>query len=140
MLTWASSASNLYFMFRKKTRRLMVFLYSAMLVWAQLAVSAYACPVFSFDPAPLAVAEMPSDCAGHMDSKPSPLCVAHCEQSPQTSQTASIDIPPVILVSLGVPLQPDMPERLPSSALHAQPLWLAGASPPLRIQYQVFRN
>lgn len=127
-------------MFRKKTRRLMAFLCSAMLVWCQLALSAYACPMTSFANEPATVAEMPPDCAAEMDIMPSSMCKAHCEQYSQSNQIQTIDIPPVILVSVGEVLQPVTPEQIPASAIHARSPWLADASPPLRIQYQVFRN
>lgn len=127
-------------MFRKKTRRLMGFLCSAMLVWSQLALSAYACPVTSLATAPVAAAEMPPDCAAEMATKAPPLCKAHCEQPSQSSQTPTIDLPPIILVSIGVAPQPVSPEQIPAGVTLARSPWLADASPPLRIQYQVFRN
>lgn len=139
MLTREGRASNLYFMLRKKTRRLMGFLCSAMLVWCQLALSAYACPITSLATV-AAAAEMPPDCAAEMATKASPLCKAHCEQPSQSSQTPGIDVPPVILISLGAVPLPVTPEQIPAGASLARSPWLADASPPLRIQYQVFRN
>lgn len=129
-------------MFRKKTRRLIVFLCAAMLVWSQLAVAAYACPqdVSFATPSVAATADMPPDCAGEMNTKPAPLCKAHCDQSPQSSQTPSIDIPPLALVSVVAVSLLDAFERRPARVLHSRAVWLTDASPPLRIQYQVFRN
>lgn len=130
-------------MFRKNTRRLMTFLCAAVLVWAQLAVTAYACPFSGFSPETaetIVMADMPADCAMQMEIQPSPLCVEHCKHSPQSSQTASVDIPPAMLLSVGSALSFDMPGPALAGTDHIRPLWLADASPPLRIQYQVFRN
>lgn len=118
----------------------MVFLCTAVLVWSQLALAAYACPFSGFTPATAVVSDMQPDCAMQMDPQPSPLCVEHCKQSPQSNQTASLDIPPAALVSVGIVLLSDMPGPTLADASHIRPLWLADASPPLRIQYQVFRN
>jgi hypothetical protein len=125
-------------MFRKEIRRLLAFLCAAMLVWSQLAVASYACPqVFS---SPASAAEMHPDCSGAMDPELPLLCKAHCENHAQSNQTPSVDIPPLTLLSLWLAPLPMAPETPVARTSHFPPVWLADASPPLRIQYQVFRN
>lgn len=131
---------KLYFMIRKKMRRWVALLCTAMLVWSQLAVAAYACPQLVPPAAPAAEVDMPADCAAGMNVKPSPLCKAHCAPSAQASQTPSIDIPPIEFTSLWLVSPFAVFELLPVRARHDHPVWLVDASPPLRIQYQVFRN
>ena len=131
---------KLHFMIRKKTRRLIALLCAAMLVWSQLALAAYACPLVAPAAAPAADMDMPADCAAEMNAKPSPLCKAHCAQSAQSNQTPSVDIPPLALASMVSAPALDVFEQRPARALHVHAVWLADASPPLRIQYQVFRN
>lgn len=130
-------------MFRKQTRRLIAFLCTAMLLWSQLAVAAYACPRdFSAIVSPaVSMQDMPADCMDDMDmdAKPSPLCKAHCDPSAQADHRASLDIPPLALVS-AVPVSLiDLSAQPAVRAGSIRPAWLADASPPLRIQYQVFR-
>lgn len=131
---------KLYFMMRKKTHRWIALLCAAMLVWSQLALAAYACPQLVPLAAPAAEEEMPADCAAEMNTNPSPLCKAHCAQSAQSSQTPSIDIPPFALTSLWFISPFAAFEASPVRAIHDRPVWLVDASPPLRIQFQVFRN
>lgn len=111
-----------------------------MLVWSQLAVAAYACPKdgsFTASPA-AAMADMSTDCARDMRTQPAPLCKAHCDPSVQSNQTPSFELPPVVLVAQAPVLDVvDLPHM---HAIFARPVWLVDASPPLRIQYQVFRN
>jgi hypothetical protein len=130
-------------MLRKQTQRLIAFLCAAMLVWSQLAVAAYACPVeLSFAaPAAAAMAGMPADCAGDMDmdAKPSPLCKAHCDPSAQADHRVSFDIPPLVLMSAAPAFLLDLAVPPAARAHPVRPSWLADASPPLRIQFQVFR-
>lgn len=127
-------------MMRKKIRCGLALLCAAMLVWSQLALAAYACPQLSSPLVAAAMSEMPADCAAEMHTKPSPLCEAHCAQSVQASQTPSIDLPPLALTSLWLVSLFDGFEPAPGRAFHDRPAWLADASPPLRIQFQVFRN
>lgn len=130
-------------MLRKSTRRLIALLCTVMLVWSQLAVAAYACPLdLSFAaPAATAMAGMPADCAGDMDrdAKPSPLCKAHCDPSAQADHRASLDIPPLVLMSAAPAFLLGLAAPSVARAHPVRPAWLADASPPLRIQYQVFR-
>jgi hypothetical protein len=71
----------------------------------------------------------------------SPLCLAHCEQSAQSHQISSVpDLPPVALVTLFEILKPNIGSDTQSSIfVYHHFLSLTEGSPPLRIQYQVFR-
>lgn len=125
-------------MLRKQTRRLIAFLCTAILVWSQLAVAAYACPLDLPVAAPQS-ASMPADCADDMDAKSPPLCKAHHAPSVQADHRPSLDIPPLVLTS-AAPASPVGLSVPPAArARPVRPGWLADASPPLRIQYQVFR-
>lgn len=74
------------------------------------------------------------------DESRSPLCHAHCEQVAQMLQHGAPDLSPVGLVALFELPRPDVGAAMHSSTvvLHPQ-LHLTQGSPPLRIQYQVFR-
>ena len=129
-------------MFRKKIRRSIAFLCAVILISSQFAVAAYACPQ-QMTPfaAPNAAEEtdMSSDCAREMGSKPSPLCKAHCDQSAQSDQVPAMHLLPFTWVGLWVVSHLDSVDQPSSRLLHNGPMWLTDASPPLRIQYQVFR-
>lgn len=128
-------------MFRKKIRRALAFLSVAILMSSQFAVAAYACPQILPSPV-LTVAEetdMPPDCAREMESKPSPLCKAHCDQSAQSNQVSALDLLPFAWVGLWVVSRLDAVDLPSSRVFRDRPAWLTDASPPLRIQYQVFR-
>ena len=128
-------------MFRKKIRRVFAFLCAAILITSQFAVAAYACPQIFPSTALTSAeeAEMPPDCARQMESKPSPLCKAHCDQSAQTNQVPALDLLPFAWVGLWVVSRLEAVEPPSSRVFRDRPAWLTDASPPLRIQYQVFR-
>ncbi len=73
--------------------------------------------------------------------QPSPLCLAHCEQSAQSHQTSPIpDLPLAVLVTLFEVFQSNVVNSIASvSLIFHSFLSLTEGSPPLRIQYQVFR-
>lgn len=129
-------------MFRKKIRRSIAFLCAVILISGQLAVAAYACPQ---QMAPLVApnaaedTNMSPDCAREMESKPTPLCKAHCDQSAQSNQVPAIDLLPFAGLGFWIVSHLDAGDRSSSRSLHDSPMWLVDASPPLRIQYQVFR-
>ncbi len=119
------------------------------LLFAQLATAAYACPRATADtPAAAAVAPMPG-CDGHkpasMDPEQPQLCKAHCEQGSQTVNAASaVDLPatPVLLAVLDWSVQSQalaLPAIGPRFAIA-----LAGAPPPgsprLYLSLLVLRN
>jgi len=128
-------------MFSKKIRRSIAFLCAMILMSSQFAVAAYACPQMLSSPAPSAAEEanMPPDCADEMASKPSPLCKAHCDQSAQSDQVPAMHLLPFAWVGLWGVSHLDPVDQPSSRVLHNGPMWLTDASPPLRIQYQVFR-
>jgi hypothetical protein len=129
-------------MFRKKIRRSIAFLCAVILVSGQFAVAAYACPQQMAPLAALNAAEeanMSPDCAREMASKPTPLCKAHCDQSVQTNQVPTIDLLPFAWLGFWIVSHLDAGDRSSPRGLRDSPMWLADASPPLRIQYQVFR-
>lgn len=90
---------------------------------------------------------MPAECAGMdmasapaTDESPSPLCLAHCEHAAQIQQDVSPDLPPVGLYALFEVPRPDVGADLWFGAIVPHlPLHLTEGSPPLRIQFQVFR-
>jgi hypothetical protein len=85
-----------------------------------------------------------ADCNGMGDSSgtenpPSQCCLAHCEQSSQSHQASVPDLPSVSLVALFEISSVDSRGSLSAPLLHPPLLFLTEGSPPLRIQYQVFR-
>lgn len=128
-------------MFREKIRRAIAFLCAVILMSGQFAVAAYACPQMLPSAAPNAaeVANMPPDCAREMANKPSPLCNAHCDPSAQSDRVPAAHLLPFAWMRLWAVSHLDPVDGPSSRALHNGPMWLTDASPPLRIQYQVFR-
>lgn len=128
-------------MFSRNLRRILAFLCAVILMSGQIAVAAYACPLNASVDVPAAVEEanMPPDCAREMRAKPSPLCKAHCDQSSQSNQVPALDLLPAVLLSLWIAPSPDPFDPASSHPIPDEPRWLADGSPPLRIQYQVFR-
>ncbi|TCV89052.1 hypothetical protein [Sulfurirhabdus autotrophica] len=130
-------------MFPIKASRLISFLTILMLVVSQFMVAAYACPqVLPSEPLSAELeSAMPMDCPqmSHKDSQSSPLCKAHCDQTAQLNQTHSLDLSPSLFVAIL-----DLPKF---KLVNVQPgydgrnnfLLLASGSPPLRIQFKVFR-
>ena len=136
-------------MYRKKTRLQISLFLIMMLTWGQFMMMAHACsqqsPVSS-NPVRMS-ASMPADCAGMEgsptpeDNQPSPLCLAHCQQSAQSHQTPAVpDLPLADLTTLFEVLQPMVGNGTSTSAFtRSYFLSMMEGSPPLRIQYQVFR-
>lgn len=130
-------------MFKKSTRRFISLLTTVVLVWGQLSVAAYACPQLAPSEPPSAVMEsvMSEGCAqaGQMEKSSSSLCKAHCEHESQSSQTPAVNLPPALLVTiLEIPgFNPDGLQSIQHLHNYFPPL--TNGSPPLRIQYQVFR-
>ncbi len=78
-------------------------------------------------------------CPMEMEHKPSALCKAHCEQTPQSSETGTVVVPWFIAISCITLSYPEEEQRPFSFENYASPRWMASSSPPLRIQFQVFR-
>lgn len=124
---------------------------------AQMAVSAYACPglaaskmqmspsaaVASDQPGvsgSAAVQAMPNcdDMAGAMDPSFANLCAEHCHQGQQSDQAATLTVPAALLSALYVtPLAPE-PAAAPRPAADATSA-LVAASPPHAILHCCFR-
>lgn len=80
---------------------------------------------------------MQSNCAGDMHRKPSSLCKAHCDKSAPFSHAPDVSAPVLALLYTATPFeQPALLEAF----VHDRQFSLAGTFPPLRIQYQSFRN
>lgn len=131
-------------MLRKKTRHFIALFTAVMLVWGQLMVAAYACPQLvapESQPAMMESGMMMAGCTQmeQKDESSSALCKAHCEQSPQVTSVSSLDMPPLTLVAiLEVPHFYSAGIQSGQSLYSNLPLAVNG-SPPLRIQFQVFR-
>ncbi|MEO6566255.1 MAG: hypothetical protein ABIO63_09485 [Casimicrobiaceae bacterium] len=120
----------------------------AVLLFAQGAVSAYACPALTAamdqTVAATSTAAMPADC-GQMDSMPamdvnSPnLCLAHCQAGQQSNgQVDAPAVPPVVASILVVDL-PDPKGLASAGRAFAVDHITAAASPPHTILHCCFR-
>lgn len=113
------------------------------LLFAQIATAAYACP--QAVPADAgAVAEMP-DCHGRGDATPPALCKAHCEAGQQSvnSHAGAASVPAPALIDLRWLRALACVE--PSQTLRRPPSWAPAVgppdgTPPLYLQLLVLRN
>ena len=119
---------------------------------AQLAVSAYACPGQPFASAAAmnmtidgaAAAPSPpmphcADMAAPMDSEFAALCAEHCRHGQQSDHAATLNVPAPCLTALyATPLAPE-PGSAPRPAAAAAASALAGAFPPHAILHCCFR-
>lgn len=122
-------------MLRKTLRRPIAFLCAVILMATQFAVAAYACPA----PSAAEAANVPPDCAREMENKASPLCKAHCNPSVQSNQVPAVDLLPFAGLGFWIVPHLDTIDRFSSRDIRGSPMWLADASPPLRIRYKVLR-
>ncbi|WP_293932400.1 hypothetical protein [Iodobacter sp.] len=122
---------------------LAVLLMMILLTFSQFVVAAYACAdaLASLPTAPAMVqmADM-SDCVDMKANQQPLVCKAHCQKDSQLEAHKTPDLPAPQLFILFY-LAPLFDSYLPmaNQQLAAPPTLLA-SSPPLRIQYQVFRN
>ena len=127
---------------------------------AQMAVSAYACPGLATgavmnmptaSPAPTrneasqdiatTAMEQAIDCAGmagSMDPEFANLCAEHCHHGQQSDQAATLTVPAVLLTALYITPLASEPFVVPRPAAAATSA-LAAASPPLAILHCCFR-
>ncbi|CAN5897163.1 hypothetical protein BH11PSE8_BH11PSE8_12600 [soil metagenome] len=135
------------------TRRVLRLICRALIgvvLFAQLAVSAYACPALlsaaSSGPDPvgaaIAAAVQPSihceDMAGPTDPEFANLCASHCHRDQQSDHAARLTIPAVLLTALYV--SAPAPELLIAPRSAGDPTSaLAAGSPPLAILHCRFR-
>lgn len=116
------------------------------LLFAQMAIAAYACPALSS--AVAAETQMPAsfavpmpDCdamAGAMDPSAANLCAEHCKFGQQSDQASTLTVPAVLLSVLyttALVTEPALPPRAAAASLNA----LVAASPPHTILHCVFR-
>ncbi|MDZ7854801.1 hypothetical protein [Sphaerotilus sp.] len=131
-------------------------------LFAQFAVAAYACPGLSVAGTPKpgmvipVVAEVQSmgtdrvsitlaamdcdDMAGSMDPSSANLCAEHCRQGHQSDQAATLTLPAALLTALyRLPLAPEPPALSPRQAAEEVSA-LAAASPPHAILHCCFRT
>ena len=104
---------------------------------SQYAVASYVCVKLS--PLDGVAAGMAEECAVEMNQKPSVICKAHCDNSSQSSETVSVNLPPFIALTSMTPIYLDDSVYTSSMIVDNRPVRLTDGSPPLRIQYQVFR-
>jgi len=134
---------------RRPTRWLSSWL-TALLLFAQLASAAYACPAAAAVSAalqvPVAMAEMPG-CAGNqhgaMDPDQPQLCQAHCQPGAQTIHpTPASDAPttPVLLAVLDWTQAARLPAQAAGLAYEISPGTSPPGSPPLYLTLLVLRN
>ena len=130
------------------------------LLFAQMAVAAYACPGLAapnptgvraatqsasasdaIAAAPASSTVQPSRCedmSGAMDPAFANLCAEHCRHGQQSDQTPTVVVPAVILMALysaPSPLQATVPSHPAAATMDA----LVAASPPHTILHCVFR-
>ena len=118
-------------------------------LFAQLAVAAYACPGLSaagarsMDPGTAATVQAGMDCddmAGSMDPSSASLRAEHCRQGQQSDQAATLALPAILLTSLyTLPLAPEPPSPTPRQMAEGASA-LAAASPPHAILHCCFRT
>lgn len=134
-------------MLRRLKSPFMTWLTVCLLVFTQLAVSAYACagttlPVEMADAAAITsmttpMAAMP-DCEMGAEKERPVICQVHCQKDAQSADNNVPTLhPPLLLVLFFTAPFADAAQPL-AAALSLTPAAVA-SSPPLRIQYQVFR-
>ena len=116
------------------------------LLFAQMAIAAYACPAVSVaGAAEMRVSAMPAaampDCGvmtGAMDPSAANLCAEHCKFGQQSDQASTLTVPAVLLSVLyatALVTEPALPPRVAAASLSA----LVAASPPHTILHCVYR-
>jgi hypothetical protein len=131
-------------------------------LFAQFAVAAYACPGLSVAGTPKpgmvipVVAEVQSmgtdrvsitlaamdcdDMVGSMDPSFTNLCAEHCRQGQQSDQASALTLPAMLLTALyHLPMAPEPPAPSPRQVAEGVSA-LAGASPPHAILHCCFRT
>ena len=127
-------------MSNKFSRQVFAAFLGVLLLSSQYAVASYVClKSSSVDMSAFADVDMSEECAVEMKLKPSSLCKAHCDQTSQSSEIQVVNFPVFLAYTVRIIdfIHPD--DRSSSGVFNNSPLWLRDGSPPLRIQYQVFR-
>ena len=120
------------------------------LLFAQMAIAAYACPGLASamagdmqrgDASVAAKSAQMANCddmAGSMDPSSANLCAEHCKVGQQSDQAPTLNVPAVVLTALyATPLVPATapPPRVAAATMSA----LVAASPPHAILHCVYR-
>jgi hypothetical protein len=125
----------------RRHRLITVLLALASLLFMQLAVAGYSCPVASNVSQAAAMAEAGMPCAGDMvtvDTDQPGLCHAHCQSAQQTADKVQVPAP-VGIVTVGFTYAVE-PALAATPALAAQaPLLLRSTAPPLAVRNCCFR-
>ena len=115
----------------KSLNWLTAFLCIVTLGWTQFATASYNCPMEMPSIHPMSMGGM-----HHMQPGSTLLCKAHCEKPVQSATPHS----PVAIFSLLFTVLPAIQPVTTVAVAQIQPVRLTNSSPPLRIQYQTFRN
>lgn len=136
--------------------RLVARLMIGVVLFAQLAVSAYACPALAtaagmdmpslsasgpIVKAPMAMPAGAADCddaTGAMDPAAANLCAEHCKYGQQSDHAPTLNVPAAVLTALyAAPVvAPTAPPPRPAAAWTSA---LVAASPPLAVLHCVYR-
>lgn len=128
-------------MFTRRTRRLTASIVAAVLLIAQLAVAAYACP---YVPAATNESTMPANCASAaMQAEQPNLCQAHADvqsllKGDQSGVPFAVSMP-VVTILLAPVSTVDSPNASRSDSYSLSRLAPDG-SPPIYVSHQVFRK
>lgn len=122
-------------------RLITVFFALVSLLFMQLAVAGYSCPVKSNVSAVAAMAEAGMPCAGDMttvDMDQPSLCHAHCQSAEQTADKVQVPAPTgIVTVGFTYTIEPTK-EAAPARPAQA-PLLLRSTAPPLAVRNCCFR-
>jgi len=111
------------------------------MLFAQLAVAAYACPglmsgIESVQPGPVPTATNCDQMPSPMDEASPNLCAQHCQYGQQSDQTQTVTVPAVLLTSLYIVAPVSQALQIPR-----MPVGLfAAVSPPHAILHCCFRD
>ena len=109
-------------------------------LFAQLAVSAYACPGMEEMTRAAVVAQDAPPCHQNpAPTEPTPLCQAHCQQGDQSSDVRAASLPAVTLLALPSPGLIVSPARDARATAMQPSLLERPTGPPLAVRHCCFR-
>ena len=134
----------------RSTTRMVARALVGVLLFAQLAIGAYACPALTpaveadiqrGDASAAAASAQTANCddmVGAMDPSSVNLCAEHCKYGQQSDQALTLNVPAAVLTALyATPLAPEMaPPPRPAAATMSA---LVAASPPHTVLHCVYR-
>lgn len=125
----------------RRHRLITVFFAMVSLVFMQMAVAGYACPIDSKVSEVAAMAEAGMPCAGDMlsmDTDQAALCHAHCQSAQQTADKVQVPMPVGVMVTgFSYTIEPTLVSALSRPA--QAPLLLRSTAPPLAVRNCCFR-